>query len=365
MKRFLITSLILLLGLTLFGGAPKEKEGREIDLPLKIGAIFISKPGDFGYSYMTDLGLMAAEEHFKDDIEITRVENVTGSDECIDKMQMLIDEGNSLIIANSYEHMNYMKEVADNNPDVYFENCSGYISSENMHNYYGRMYQMRYLTGMIAGAMAKNGKIGYVASFDTPEVIRGINAFTLGARSINPNAEVLVEWTNTWYEPSLERRAADSLLDRGVDVIAQHQDSTQPALAAIERNKYAIGYNADFGELIGDERILVSSVWNWENYFIPVIESIMNGTWNENDKAYWGGIEDGIVSISKISPLVPSSVKSKVKDAYSKMKDGSFDVFWGEIRDNEGKIRQEKGEKMSDEEMLSLDWLVEGVIIND
>lgn len=329
--------------------------------PLKIGVIYLSSPGDQGYSYMHDVGTKAMEEALGSKIEVMTLADIPEGPECATAIEQLVGAGCKLIFANSFGYMDYMYQMAEQYPDVYFAHCSGYLTRDNMCNYFGRMYQMRYLTGMIAAKMSPTGKMGYVGACTIPEVVRGLNAFTLGARAVNPDATVQVVWTNTWYDPGLERDAAQALLDAGCDVIAQHQDTTQPAKAAMEKGKYAVGYNADFRELVGDDKVLVSAMWNWGNFMTPCAESVIDGTWIPN-QSYWGGLEDNMCHLSPISPLVPESFQKEIMSIEEEMKDGNFDVFWGEIKDNKGNIVQKAGEKMSDSDMLAMDYLVEGVI---
>ncbi len=359
--RKLSVLLVLLLATTMMVFAAGQTEMSDVsEGPFKVGVIYVSSPGDMGYSYMHDMGTKAAEEYFGDKIEVIRMENVPENDSAARALEQLVDEGCKIIFANSYNYQDYVLQVAQENPDVYFEHCSGYKSNENMSNYFGRMYQMRYLSGMIAGKMSPTGKLGYVGAFAIPEVIRGINAFTLGARAVNPDATVTVVWTNTWFDPSLERQGAMALLDQGVDVVAQHQDTTEPAKAAIALDRYAVGYNADFRAITESDNVLVSPMWNWGNYMIPQIEKAMNGTWET--QSYWGGLEDDMISLSPISPLVPADFVAQVEAKKNQIADKEWDVFWGELKDNEGYVRQKAGEKMSDADMLSMGWFVEGVI---
>ncbi len=366
MKK-LLTILLLALVVTGMLFANGGQESQEVEnQPFKIGVIYVSAPGDFGYSYMHDQGTKAVKEKFGDKVKIVVAENIAENESSQRMMENMIAQGCKLIFANSYNYQTYMQNAAKDNPEVLFEHCSGYLDNENMHNYFGKMYQIRYLSGMIAGSMTKTNKIGYVAAYNTPEVVRGINAFTLGARRTNPKAEVRVVWTNTWFNPSLEREGAISLLDAGCDVIAQHQDTTEPAKAAIDRGAYAVGYNADFSALVKEkpENVLCSPIWHWGAYMIPATEHAMNGTWKDQPKAYWGGIEDGIVDLSPISPLVSEEIKKDVAEVKQKIKDGQWDVFWGELKDNDGNVKQKAGEKMSDGDMLTMQWFVDGVIGN-
>jgi len=361
MKKLTILLTCALLAIApVFAGGEAETAEVEGDAPLKVGVIYITAPGDFGYSYMHDQGTIAAEEHFGDEIEVIRMENIAENEESERAMESLIDAGCKIIFANSYNYQQYMQNVAKEHSDVYFEHCSGYLDNENMSNYFGRMYQMRYLSGIIAGEMSESGNLGFVGAYNTPEVVRGINAFALGARQSNPNAKVTVVWTNTWFDPSKERQAAESLLDGGCDVIAQHQDTTEPAKAAIDRGAYAVGYNANFMELTGSDHVLVSPMWNWGSYMIPQIQKVMDGTWES--QSYWGGLDDDMILLSPISDLVPEDTVAEVEAIEDQMREDSFDVFWGELKDNNGDIRQNDGEKMSDGDMLTMDWFVEGVI---
>lgn len=360
MKKSIVFLLIMLLATSFVFAQGAQEATDAADAPFKVGVIYISPPGDMGYSYMHDQGTIAMEEHFGDKVEVIRMEGIPENESSERVMESLIDEGCKIIFANSYNYQQYMLNVAERYPDVYFEHCSGYLSADNMSNYFGRMYQMRYLSGMIAAEMSPSGKIGYVGAYNTPEVVRGINAFTLGARAVNPDATVTVVWTNTWFDPSLERQGAVALLDQGCDVIAQHQDTTEPAKAAIERGKYAIGYNADFRKIVGDDHVLVSPMWNWGNYMIPAVQSALDGTWES--QSYWGGLEDEMIHLSPISPLVPQDVVDEVMAIQDKIHDGEWDVFWGMLKDNTGAVRQKAGEKMSDDAMLTMDWFVEGVI---
>ncbi len=358
-KLALVLVLALIMSVSLFAQGSTEST-QESDAPFKVGVLYISSPGDMGYSYMHDVGTKAAEAYFGDKIEVVRMEGIPENDAAARAMEQMVDDGAKIIFANSYGYMDYMLQVAKENSDVYFEHCSGYLTNENMSNYFGRMYQMRYLAGMIAGKMSPSGKLGFVGAYPIPEVIRGINAFTLGARAVNPDATVTVVWTNTWFDPSLERQGAVALLDGGADVIAQHQDTTEPAKAAIERGKYAVGYNADFRKITGSDNVLVSPMWSWGNYMIPQIQAAMDGTWKS--QSYWGGLEDDMINLSPVSPLVPADFVATVEATQEKIASGAWDVFWGELKDNNGTVRQAAGAKMSDGDMLSMDWFVEGVI---
>lgn len=335
-----------------------ETEVAETEEPLKIAFIYIGPPGDLGWTFEHDRGRLMLEEEYGDLIETTYVENVEEGPDSARVMRDYAQQGYDVIFATSFGYMDHMVEVAAEFPDVIFEHCSGYKTSENMATYFGRIYQPRYLSGIVAGRMTENNQIGYVAAFPIPEVVRGLNAFTLGVRSVNPEATVSVVWTNTWYDPVVEREAAVALLDQGVDIIAQHQDTTEPQKAAQERGKLSIGYDSDMGAFVG-ETVLTSPMWNWGSYYIDTIGKVLDGTWETHQ--FWGSLEDNIVQLAPMSDLVPQEVRDEVEAARETILSGD-DVFCGPINNQNGEEMVAEGECMTDEAMLGIDWLVEGVI---
>jgi basic membrane protein A len=197
-----------------------------------------------------------------------------------------------------------------------------------------------------------------VAAHPIPEVVRGINAFTQGVRSVNPKAKVKVIWTNTWYDPAKEKEAGKTLLDAGCDVIAQHQDTPGPQQAAEERGTFSIGYNSDMSKF-APKAVLTSAIWNWGPYYVKTVQSVMDKTWKSDQ--HWGPMSENIVGLAPFGPMVPEDVKTLVDESKSKILSGQWDVFTGPIKDQSGAVRVPAGEKMSDTDMLSFDWFVEGV----
>ena len=250
-------------------------------------------------------------------------------------------------------------KVARDFPKVKFLHCSGYKNSETMANYFGRIYQARYLTGMVAGAMTKSKVLGYVAAFPIPEVIRGINAFTLGAQAVNPDVQVRVVWTKTWYDPATEKEAAKSLLDVGCDVIAQHQDSPGPQEAAQERGVYSIGYNSDMSAFAPKSH-LTSAVWNWGPFYTEMIEQIKAGTWKS--QFYWPGLDKGVVDIAPFASMVPEDVRKTVLAKKADIASGAYKVFTGPIKDQTGAEKVPAGAVMADADLLGFNWFVQGVV---
>jgi basic membrane protein A len=326
---------------------------------LKVAFVYIGTPGDAGWTYAHDLGVQKAAAEFTD-VEVSYKENVSedlaGVTAAVDE---LVAKGNKLIFTTSFGFMDPTYAMAEKYPDVKFEHCSGYKTRENMASYFGRMYQARYLTGMVAGRMTTANKIGYVAAFPIPEVIRMLDAFTLGVRKVNPQATVEVMWTNTWYNPAVEGQTATALLDKGCDVLAQHQDSTATILAAQARGAMAIGYNSDMVGFAPDT-VLTDPIWHWEVYYKDRIQAVKDGTWQS--QSYWGSIATGIVDVGPYSSKVPQAVKDEVAAAKADLVAGTYDVFWGPIKKQDGTLMVDQGAKMSDADMLSLMDLVEGVV---
>lgn len=324
-----------------------------------VAFIYISIPGDLGWTYEHDRARKMVEKHFGEAVETTFVENVPEGPEAARIIRKYALNGHDMIFATSFGYMDFMHEVAGEFPNVYFEHCSGYRTRDNMASYFGRMYQARYLSGLVAGKSSGTGKIGYVAAFPIPEVIRGINAFTLGVRMVNPDAAVHVEWTHTWYDPVKERAAAMSLLDRGCDLITQHQDTTEPQKAAMERGFVSIGYDSDMGKFVGDT-VLVSPLWNWGPYYIERISRALEGTWESH--SYWGGLKDGVVQLSSFSPRVSPETIALVDRERTILESGQRDVFHGPLRRQDGSPLADQDEAMEDAELLTMDFFVEGVV---
>jgi len=360
MKKGLLVllAMLVLIPAMMFAGGEKEAEEASDDT-FKVAYVFLSLPGDLGWTYEHESGRKAVEAKFGDKVETTYIENVPEGPDAARIIRQYAQQGYDMIFATSFGYMDPMVEIAAEFPDIYFEHCSGYKMSDNMATYFGRMYQARYLSGLVAGNATKTNVIGYVAAFPIPEVLRGINAFTIGVQKVNPEATVKVVWTNTWYDPVKEREAAVALLDSGVDIIAQHQDTTEPQKAAQERGLLSIGYDSDMGSFVGDS-VLVSPVWHWGSYYTDTVEAAMNGTWTSH--SYWGGLKEGVVKLSDFSPLVPQDIKDLVAAEEKKIIDGTWDVFWGEVKDQDGNVVVAAGDKMADGDMLGMGFLVEGTI---
>ena len=355
---WVMLSLFTVLATLLAACGPSPTEEAKPAEPFKIAFVYIGPPGDLGWTYEHDRGRKMVEETFGEKVATAYIENVPEGPDAARVIRQYAQEGYKMIFATSFGYMDPMYEVAQEFPNVFFEHCSGYKTATNMSTYFGRMYQPRYLSGIVAGKMTKSNVIGYVAAFPIPEVVRGINAFTLGVRSVNPGAEVRVVWTNTWYDPVKEREAAIALLDEGADIIAQHQDTTEPQKAAQERGAMSIGYDSDMRTFVGDT-VLTSPIWHWGSYYVDTIQKALDGKWETHQ--YWGGLQEGVVQLADYSPKVPQDVRDLVEAAKKKILDGN-DVFCGPVKDQSGKEIVAAGSCMSDGDMLSMAFFVEGVV---
>ncbi len=324
---------------------------------MNVGFVYVSPIGDAGYSFAHDKGRLAVEE--MDGVKTAYVESVKEGPDSERVILNMARKGYDIIFATSFGYMDPMLKVAKQFPQTVFMHCSGFKMSENMGNYFGRMYQARYLSGMVAGAMTKSNTIGYAAAFPIPEVIRGINAFALGAQSVNPKATVRVVWTKTWYDPATEKEAAKSLLDVGADIIAQHQDSPGPQEAAQEKGVYSIGYNSDMSQF-APKAHLTAPVWNWGPFYQSIVKQVQAGTWKA--EASWPGMETGIVDLAPFSSMVPEDVQNLVNAKKAEITAGKAKVFTGPISDQNGRVKIAAGASADDKTLLGMTWFVQGVI---
>jgi len=325
---------------------------------IKVAFVYVGPVGDFGYTYAQDQGRKFLEANMKN-VETTFVENVPETADAERVFTDLAQKGNNIVIGTSYGYMDYMVNVSKKFPNVVFEHCSGYKTTDNLGTYFNRDYQARYLTGMVAGKYTKTNVIGFLAPFGTPEVIRNIDAFTLGAQSINPKVEVKVVWTNSWNDPATEKTAANSLIDAGADMLAMHVDSPTFAQTAQDRGVLAIGHDSDMTKFAPNS-ILVGDVSNWGPYFVDVVKQVMNKTWKPVQ--YFGGIKDGgIIDITPFSAKVDKDFQAVVLAKKQDIMSGKFDPFTGPISDQAGTVKIKAGDKAADDVLLSINWFVKGV----
>ncbi len=366
MKKLL--ALVLMLALCATFAAPAMAEFAPVAQDqIKVGFIYIGDIGDGGYTYTHHQGTlyMQKELGLRDDQIIIKT-NVTEDAACDTAILELVEQGCNVIFANSFGFMDYMEAKAAEYPEIIFSHCSGYKSNEvNFNNYFGRIYQARFLSGLAAGLKTKTNKIGYVAAMGIPEVIGGCDAFALGVKAVNPEAQVLVKFTNTWYDPTIERQAAEALLDAGCDVLGQHQDTTMTQIAAQDRGVWGCGYNADM-TAAAPQAHLTAPIWNWGVYVKAAVQQVIDGTWKPENS--FMGMQEGLVDISPLSANVAEGTAEIIEKYRAMILDGSFDVFDGTdvfaegIKDNKGNVVVEPGARLDIPAITSIMWFADNVV---
>jgi len=326
--------------------------------PLKIAFAYVGPVGDAGWTYAHDQARLAVEKEFGDKIKTSFVEKVPEGPEAERVIRDLVGQGNTLIFGTTFGYMEPMLKVAADNPNVKFEHGTGYKTSANMRTYDSRTYEGAYMAGVIAGSMSKSGTIGVVGSIPIPEVIRNINAYTLGAQSINPKIKTKVVWVNSWFDPPKETEGAQSLINQGADVLFQNTDSPAVLQTAEKAGKYAFGWDSDMSKF-GPKSHLASAIINWSPYYIKATKDALEGTWATG--GVWWGVKEGAIDIVSISDAVPADTKAKIDTIKSGLKDGSFVVFKGPIVGQDGKEVLAKDTVADDKFLGGINFYVKGV----
>ena len=335
------------------GGIPKDE--------IKVGVIHLSDPAEgSGYTYTHDLGIQGMQQNLNlSDDQIVRKINISDTDADATRaaIQECIDEGCNIIFTTSWGYMETTAEMAEEYPDIYFSHGTGYMSNgKNFNNYFGRIYQARYLSGIVAGMNTKSNKIGYVAAMDSTnsEVTGGIDAFAMGIYSVNQNAKVYVKVTNSWFDPDGEKAAAEMLLNMGCDVIAQHCDTEYPQTLAQEKGVYSIGYNSDMSKN-APEACLCSVIWNWSAYYTSAVQRVIDGTWDGSN--YYGGMNENLVGLTSLADFCADGTAEKVEEAKAAILSGENGVFDGVIETNTGETVGKEGKTLDDATITGgIDW---------
>lgn len=334
------------------GGRARAQE------PLKVGYIYVGAVGDFGWTYAHDVGRKAVESRLGDKVKTTFVESVSEGPDSERVIRQLAASGHGLIYTTSFGFMNPTVRVAKQFPKVRFEHCTGYQRSANLATYSARFYEGRAVLGTLAAQVTKTNKIGYIGSFPIPEVVQGINAFTLALHKIKPEASVQVVWVNTWFDPGKEADAAKALIDLGCDVVAQHTDSAAPIQVAQERGAAGFGQDSDMRRF-GPEAQLTAIVNNWADYYVDRTQAALGGGWQTGDT--WGGIASGMVQLAAYGPKVTPEAAARADEVKNAVAAGSLHPFAGPITDQKGTVRVAQGAVLADADILKMDWYVPGV----
>lgn len=333
----------------------------QVTPPLKVGFVYVSPVGEAGWSYQHDLGRREMEKALGDKVRTTIVESVAEGADSERVIRDLARQGNKLVFATSFGYLEPTLRVAVEFPEVRFEHAGGYKTSANVKTYDARYYEARYLAGLLAGASSKSGVAGYVAGFPVPEVVQGINAFTIGMREANPKAVVKVVWLNTWFDPAREAEAAQTLVNQGADVLTNH--SASPAVAQTAQANFAtkgvrfLGYQSDMHAFAPDAQ-LAAVTHHWGGYYTAAVRAVLDGTWNA--RPVWGGMRDGFVDLSAVDSKLPATVRARLDERRKAIVAGAFKPFSAPLRDNQGKVRLSQG-ALDDPAIQKMNWLVEGV----
>lgn len=334
---------------------------------IKVGVLYISDPDEgSGYSYTHDLGIQGMQENLglSSDQIIRKIVDDSDAQATEASIKECIDEGCNVIFTTSWGYMETTAAMAEEYPEIYFSHGTGYMSNgKNFNNYFGRIYQARYLSGIVAGMNTKSNLIGYVAAQDSSnsEVTGGIDAFAIGVASVNPDAKINVVVTNSWYDPEKEEAASRQLLDMGCDVMAQHCDTAYPQTLAQERGVYGIGYNSDMSKETPDS-CLTSVIWNWSAYYTSAVKSIIDGSWDGSN--YYGGMAEGLVGITNLASFAAEGTQEKVDEATAAILSGQSNVFDGVITTNTGETIGQEGSTLDDATITGgINWYYHNVVI--
>jgi basic membrane protein A len=338
------------------------KSAPVIQPPLKIGFVYVAPLTDAGWVHQHDEGRRAVDAALGVSVKTSYVENVAEGADAERVIRDLAQQGNQLIFTPSFGYMEPTLKVAKDFPDVKFESITGYKTAPNVAVANARYYEGRYLAGIAAGRMTKTNLAGYVAGFPIPEVLQGINAFTLGMRAVNPKAEVKVVWLNAWFDPPQERDAAMTLFNQNVDVIAFHTASNAVMVAAQERGKLAVAYHSDMRKVAPDAQI-VAVTHQWGAYYTQRAKAVLDGSWKTG--SVWGGVKEGMIRVGDFGSRVPRAVQNEVLARQKDIASGKLHPFKAAVgvavKDNQGKEVIAAGQTLSDEQILQMNWLVQGV----
>ncbi len=325
---------------------------------LKVGFVYVGPIGDHGWTYQHNVGRLAVEKALGAKVSTTYVESVPEGADAQRVITKLASTGHSLIFTTSFGYMNPTLRVAKKFPKVKFEHATGFKRAANMSTYSARFYEGRYVVGKIVGKMTKANILGYVASFPIPEVIRGINATILAARSVNPDIKIKVVWVSTWFDPGKEADAAKTLIDQGADVIMQHTDSPAPIQVAEQRGVWAVGQASDMVSF-GPKAHLTAIIDDWNPYYIERTKAALDGSWKSTDT--WDGLKQGMVRLAAYNKAIPADVVALAEETRKGIIAGTIHPFAGEIKDQSGKVIVKNGETASDKMLVGMNVYVEGV----
>lgn len=350
-RRHLLQSTLALSGAAALGTKARAAS------PFRAAWVYVAPIGDAGYSYQHELGRRAVQAHYGDKVKTSYVENVPeGAD--AERVIRHLAQTNDMVFTTSFGFMEATVKVARQFPHVLFEHATGYKRLPNLATYSARFYEGRFLAGVLAGRMTKSNIIGFVGAYPIPEVINNIDAFQLGAQSVNPKVQTKQVMISAWFDPGKERAAAETLFSQSADVVTTHTDSPAVQQAGEDRGIWTIGYDSDMARF-GPKTCLTSVVSVWSGYYIQEVGAALDGTWKSHDT--WGGLKSGMIVMAPFNKVVPQPIQDEIRAREADIKSGKLLPFAGPIADQSGKIRVPAGSAMTDDQINSLNWLVKGV----
>jgi len=357
-RKRVLAAVLVTLGAAALITASTVSAGRQAG-PFKVGFIYVGPHNDGGWSQAHDLGRLYVQKALGNKVLTTFKENIPEGPQVSQVIESLVRDGNKIIFATSFGYQNAMLEEAKKHPDVYFEQATGTLQAKNLAEYFGAGEDAIYLSGMAAGAATKNGTIGYVVPFAIPEVIRHANAFALGAQVTHPGVKVKLVWTNSWFAPDKEKKAAESLRSAGADVLGQNVDSPAAGQYAESAGVPWVGYDSN-SQKFAPKSWLTAAVYNWGPYYLIRVKAAMNGTWKTG--FYYGNLKDHFVGIAPYGPTVAAKTKAAIAAKQTALASGKFYEFQGPLYDQSGKLRVPAGKRLTVKDLYAMDWLVKGVV---
>jgi simple sugar transport system substrate-binding protein len=352
-RRKLFSLALVAASLSLAAGVPAQAQD-----PLKVAFVYVGPVGDAGWTYAHEQGRLAMEKAMAGKVKSTYVENVPEGADAERVIRKLAADGNKLIFTTSFGFMNPTEKVARAFPNVVFEHATGFKTGKNMGVYETRQYEGTYLQGVIAAKMSKTGTIGFVGSYAVPEVIRNINAYTLGAQSVNPKIKTKVIWVNSWYDPAKERQAAETLIAQGADVLTQNTDSPATLQVAQEKGKYAFGWDSDMARFAPKAHLTASTNY-WGDFYTRTAQAVMAGTWKTAEVR--GGLMEGMVRMSPLNAAVPADVAKLFEEKKAAIISGKLKPFQGPLKDQSGAVKVAAGAQMAEKDVHAMNFYVLGV----
>jgi basic membrane protein A len=325
----------------------------------KAAWIYVGPHNDAGWSQAHDEGRLAVQKALGAKVLTTYKENVPEGPQVSQVIDSLVRDGNKIIFATSFGFQPAMVAAAKKYPDVKFEMATGTAQSSNLAEYFGAAEDAIYLSGIAAGADTKTKTIGFVVAFPIPEVIRHANAFALGVQRTCPDCKVKLVWTNSWFDPAKEKKAAESLYSAGADVLGQNVDSPSTGQFAQSKKLGWVGYDSD-AQKFAPTSWLTAAVYNWGVYYLPRVKAAMNGTWKTG--FYYGGLKDHFVDVAPFGKQVDAKTRALIAKTKAQIISGKFYEFEGPLKDQSGKVRVAAGKRLSVQDLYAMDWLVQGVI---